>query len=256
MMRSQRARYALASNDATVLATFRSAYSAAPVAVSTASALLVALGAMDVITASRVATIAVFALVVVSMITFTGALGARNERAFLSAVLLISAASAFADLPLHRSDAAVFAAVAGATVLGLIEAGGAALEPKGGGTHIGRPARLHVAWVVVVGVAGAAAGWLLLSLQSGVADLGLVAVAFGVLAAVGMIVFTGALTGSALGDTGRRARGSSGREATPVGGGGTAGGSGLNPPERRALSRRGRRLARGARRAPRDRPPR
>jgi hypothetical protein len=151
-------------------------------------------------------------LAVASMTTFAVALGARNERAFLTSVLLISAASAFADLPVQRSDAGVFAALGGAVVLGLIEAGGAALEPKGGGTHVGRPARLHVAWVVVVAVGGALAGWLLLSLQP-----------------VGMIVFTGALTGSALRGTAGFAGGSRRGQAAPGGAGDDAG---LNPPER------------------------
>ena len=236
MMRSRNTRYPFGSAGEPVVAAFRSAYTAAPVAVSTASALLIALGVADILAATAVATVGVFALVVASLITFTTALGARNERAFLASVLLISAASAFADLPVTRSGAGVLAAVAGATVLGLIEAGGAALEPKGGGTHLGRPARLHVAWVTVVAVGGGATGWLLLSLQPDVAGLGLVALACGVLAAVGIIVFTGALTGSALGSP--------------------AGASSLNPPERRAPSRRGRRRARDTRPAPRARPPR
>jgi hypothetical protein len=247
----------VASGDTSALAALAVAYSAAPVAVSAASGLLVGLGVADVIAASRAATAGVVALVVASMVTFGVALGARGERAFLTSVLFISAASAFADLHVYRGDRTVFAAVAGAIVLGVIEAGGAALEPKGGGSRLGRPARLHVAWVVAVAAGGAAAGWLLVSLQPDVADLGLVALGCGVLAAVGLVVFAGALTGSALGDGAGFVGGSAGGPlgqgpAVPGGGSGAA----LNSPEQPAPSRRDRRRARGTRRAPPARPPR
>jgi hypothetical protein len=231
MMGGRGSRRRLGPGDTSALAALAVAYSAAPVAVSTASALLLGLGVADVTAASRVATVGVVALVVASMVTFAVALGARGERAFLTSILFISAASAVADLHVQRGDRAVFAAVAGAVVLGVIEAGGAALEPKGGGSRLGRPARLHVAWVVAVAAGGAAAGWLLLSLQPDIADLGLLALGCGVLAAVGLIVFAGALTRSALADA-------------------------LNSPEQPAPSRRGRRRARGTRRAPPARPAR
>jgi len=229
VIRPRSIRYRSGPSGVPLFAAFRMAYSAAPVAVSTASALVVALGVADMIVTPTAASAGVLVLAVASMTTFAVALGARNERAFLTSVLLISAASAFADLPVQRSDAGVFAALGGAVVLGLIEAGGAALEPKGGGTHVGRPARLHVAWVVVVAVGGALAGWLLLSLQPDLTDLGLVALGLGVLAAVGMIVFTGALTGSALRGTAGFAGGSRRGQAAPGGAGDDAG---LNPPER------------------------
>jgi hypothetical protein len=165
------------------------------------------------------------------------ALVARSEEAFLGSVLLISAASAVADLPLHRSGAGVLAAVGGALVLGLIETGGAVLEPSGGGTRLGRPWRAHVCWVTAVAVGGAGVGWLLLSLEPGLAGLGVVALAFGVLAAVGTVLYAGALTGLALSDDGRSA-------------------GGISPRGRRAPSRRDRRRARGTKPAPPDRPPR
>jgi hypothetical protein len=243
-MRSQRLRYRAGPRNTPTLATLRLAYSAAPFAVSAASGLLLVLGVADMIAAPAAATAGIFVLAGASIITFAVALEARNERAFLASVLLISAASAFADLPVHRADAAVLAAVAGATVLCIIEAGGAALEPNGGGSNLGRPARLHVAWVAAVAPGGAAAGWLLLSLQPDLDDLGLVALGLGVLAAVGMIVFAGALARSALADA-------AGDDAA-----GSAAGSDFSQPLQRAPSPRGRRLARGTRRAPRGRPPR
>jgi hypothetical protein len=239
MRRTFGARYADAWSDAPILATFRVAYSAAPAAVATASTLLVALGVADMVLAPIAATAGILILVVVSMITLAVALGARSEPAFLASVLLIAAATAFADLPTHRGDAGVIAAIAGAAVLGIIEAGGAALEPASGGERLGRPGRAHVAWVTAVAVGGAAAGWLLLSLQPDLADLGLVALAFGVLAAVGMIVFAGALTGSVLRDV---------AGVTDAGRGGTPGK--LSPRGRRALSPRGRRRGRPPRSTP------
>jgi hypothetical protein len=246
MMRVLSSRYRLGSNNKPLLSAFRVAYSAAPVAVATAIALQIALGTADMLFAPTVASAGVLLLVLGSMITFVVSLAARNERAFLSSALLISAASAVADLPLHRSDAGVLAAVAGAMVLGMIEAGGAALEPRGGGVRLGRPARLHVVWVTAVALGGAVTGWLLLSLQPDVADLGLFALGLGVLAAIGFIVFAGALTGSALGAD----AGLAGRPA-----GGSAHG-GFSPRGRRAPSRRGRRRARGTRPVPPARRPR
>jgi hypothetical protein len=241
--RTRQTRDAFGWSEAPILATFRVAYSAAPAAVATASALLVALGVADMVLAPVAATAGIFMLVLVAMITLAVALGARSEPAFLASVLLIAGASAFADLPAHRGDAGVIAAIAGAAVLGIIEAGGAALEPSGGGERLGRPGRAHVAWVAMVAVGGAVAGWLLLSLQPDLADLGLVALAFGVLAAVGMIVFAGALTGSVLRDVG----------GVAGAGGGRAPGE-LSPPGRRAPSRRGRRRGRGTRPSPPDHP--
>jgi hypothetical protein len=236
---------------------FRLAYAAAPTAVVAAIALLLLLGAMDLIFATKVLTAGVVALVVASMVTFAVALASRNERVFLGSVLLVAAASALADLPPQRGDAGVLAAIAGAMVLCLIEAGGSALEPKRGGIHLGRPGRAHVAWVIAVATGGAGAGWLLLSLQDDLGDLGIVALAFGVLAAVGMIVFTGALTGSVLSDAAGAPAGT--RLLQPVAPAGEAGealDAGLSPPGLPALSRRDRRRARDTRSEPHGRRPR
>jgi small-conductance mechanosensitive channel len=133
-----------------------------------------------------------------SIIPLVVALGARSERAFLGSIVILTGSCVLADLPLHRSGAALFAAIAGAAVLAFVEAGGAALEPKGGGTHVGHPARAHAIWVGLVAIGGAAAGWLLLSVDPELSDLGLAALVLGVLAAVCLIALAAMLAATAI----------------------------------------------------------
>ena len=143
-----------------------------------------ALAAASIGFAQKAMAIAVVPIAMASVITFVVAIAVRSERAFLASVLTLAGACAVADLPVHRNGAAVFASVAGAAVLVFVEAGGAALEPRGAGTRVGRPATTQAVWVGLVAVGGASAGWLLLSLEPEVSDLGLAALGIGVLAAV------------------------------------------------------------------------
>ena len=116
---------------------------------------------------------------------------------------------AVADLPIHRSGAAAFAAVAGAAVLAFVEAGGAASEPARGGKHVGRPARRHVIWVALVAAGGAAAGWLLLASKPALAGYGIAALGVGVLAAICVLGLAATLSRSAVSGSGGRRSGSS-----------------------------------------------
>jgi hypothetical protein len=119
----------------------------------------------------------------VSMTILAAALALRSDRAFLVSALALGAALALGDLPVHRGDAAVLAAVGGAGLLVFLEAGGVALESTPG-KRLGRPGLRHAGWVVLVAGISAAAGWLLLSLQPDLSDLGLAALVVGVLAGV------------------------------------------------------------------------
>jgi len=176
-----------------VLLRFRAAWTAAPLAVSVALALELALAAASTAFAPKTTATAVALISLASIITLVVALGARNERALLASVLTLAGTCAFADLPIHRSGAAAFASIAGAAVLVFVEAAGAALEPKGGGARLSRPGSRHALWVGLVAVGGASAGWLLLSLQPDVSDLGLGALGVGVGAAVCLIALAALL---------------------------------------------------------------
>jgi len=181
----------------------RAAFRAAPLAVITAVAIQIVVWVTDLIWSTPPGVAAILAFGTASAITFTVALAMGNERAFLASVLTLAAASAFADLPVSRAGVTVFAAAAGALVLAFAEAGGSALEPSGTGKQLGRPTGARVAWVAAIAVGGALAGWLLVSVRGGVADLGPLALGVGVAAAVGFIVLAGTLTRSAVtGDAG------------------------------------------------------
>jgi hypothetical protein len=184
--------------DLAIVVAFRSALVAAPVAVSIAFGLQLAVAVSAVAFAAKILTSAVVIVAVASIVTLVVAIGARDDRAYRASVLTLAVTCALADLPIHRSDAIAFAAVAGAVVLAFAEAGGAALEPKGGGKHVGRPAGLHAVWVAVVAAGGGVAGWLLLSLQSDLSGLGLAALGVGVLAAVCMVGLAAVLTTAAI----------------------------------------------------------
>jgi hypothetical protein len=179
---------------------FRPALAAAPVAVPTAFALVIAVTAASVAFAPKQAAAGVVACGLASTVTLFVALTIRSERAFLASVLLLAGACAVADLPVHRSGAVVFAAVAGAVVLAFAEAGGAALEPVGGGTHVGRPGLRQATWTVALAVGGAVAGWLLLSLEPDLSDLGLAALGVGVVAAICVIALAAGLSARATTD--------------------------------------------------------
>ncbi len=178
----------------------RPALAAAPFAVSLALMCDLALAAASIGFAQKAMAIAVVPIAMASVITFVVAIAVRSERAFLASVLTLAGACAVADLPVHRNGAAVFASVAGAAVLVFVEAGGAALEPRGAGTRVGRPATTQAVWVGLVAVGGASAGWLLLSLQPEVSDLGLAALGIGVLAAVCLIALAAMLAAAAIAD--------------------------------------------------------
>jgi hypothetical protein len=179
---------------------FKSAFAAAPAAVSVALVLDVAVAVACVALAPKILTSGVLLLALASLITLAVSLAARSQPAFLASVLTLAAECVIADLPIHRSGAVVFAAAAGAAVLVFAEAGGTALEPKGGGTHVGRPSSRHVLWVALVAAGGAVAGWLLLALQPDMSGLGLAAVGVGVLAAICLIALTTVLATAVLTD--------------------------------------------------------
>jgi hypothetical protein len=189
-----------------------------------------------------------------SVITLTVALAMSNERAFLASVLTLATASAFADLPVNRAGSTVFAAAAGALVLGFAEAGGAALEPSGTGKQLGRPTGARVAWVGAIAVGGGLLGWLIVSVRGGVADLGPLALGIGVAAAVGVILLAGTLTRSAVAGGATAGDGSGQRPGASLDGtDDLAAVTRLAPP---APSRRARLRGRGTRRAPHGHPPR
>ncbi|MGO8877335.1 MAG: hypothetical protein ACLQNG_16415 [Acidimicrobiales bacterium] len=173
---------------------FRPALAAAPVAVPTAFALAIVATVASVAFAPKQAVAGVVACGLVSVLTLFVALTIRSERAFLVSVFLLAGACAVADLPVHRSGAVVFAAAAGAAVLAFAEAGGAALEPLGGGTHVGRPGVRQTTWTAAVAVGGAAAGWLLLSLEPDLSGFGLAALGVGVVAAICVIALAASLS--------------------------------------------------------------
>lgn len=236
------------------------AVQAAPLAVAAAIALEVALLVMDLIWSNPPGDAAIVAFGTASAITFIVGLAMSNERAFLASVLTLATASAFADLPVSRGGATVFAAAAGAIVLAFAEAGGAALEPSGTGKQLGRPTGARVTWAAATAIGGAVAGWLLVSVRAGVAGLGPIALGIGVAAAVGLIVLAGMLTRSAV-----AADRSAVTEPQPIGGrdpladGDRSDGdrlAGVTQLALRAPSRRARRRARGTRLARRARPPR
>jgi hypothetical protein len=184
--------------DLAIVVAFGSAARAAPVAVSIAFGLQLAVTVGAVVFAAKILTSAVVIVALVSIVTLVVALGARDDRTYRASVVTLAVACTLADLPIHRADAITFAAVAGGVVLAFAEAGGAALEPKGGGSHVGRPAALHAGWVALVAAGGGVAGWLLLSLRSDLSGLGLAALGIGVLAAVCLVGLAAVLTTAAI----------------------------------------------------------
>jgi hypothetical protein len=190
----------------------RPALSAAPAAFSLAFGLDVTVIALAMVLAPHAAVAGAALSGVASIITLVVALGMRSERAFLASVLFLAVACAVADLPVHRSGSAAFAAVAGVAVLAFTEAGGAALEPAGGGKRIGTPGRRHVVWVGLVAAGGGSTGWLLLALQPALSGYGLAALGVGVLAAICVLALAATLSRAAVSERAAASERAAGRD--------------------------------------------
>ncbi len=90
------------------------------------------------------------------------------------------------------------AAASGAVLLAIAEAGGYAIDAADSLSRHHRPGLLRARWVATVGIAGGAAGWLVVAIASGLRGLGDAALGAGVLAGACLIVLVGMLAESAV----------------------------------------------------------
>lgn len=179
----------------------REAAGSAPLAVAGTMALELAVAVAGAVLAPRTLTGTAVLCAVVSTTIWCVALAARSQRAFVAALLFLSAACALSALPVHRGISSVVAAVGGAAAVVFAETGGHALERLGAPDHAGRPSLLRVAWVAPVAVLGAGAGWLLLSFEPALSGFGLAAVGVGVVAAICLVALAAVLSGTAVAPT-------------------------------------------------------
>lgn len=208
--RQGRRQTALGRTAAATAEPLRKAFSVAPAAVGSGLVLDCLLTALGTARAPLSTGAAVVALGLGSMAALIVATARRSHGALVVSVLAAAMAAALAGLPPSRPDAAVVAAASGAVLLAIAEAGGYAIDAGDSKIRRNNPGLARAGWVAGVGVAGGAAGWLVVAMATGLSGLGDVALGLGVLAGACLMVLIGAMAHAAVGasaeESGTRAR--------------------------------------------------
>jgi hypothetical protein len=178
----------------------RKAFAASPLSRSGSIATLGVIAVITLVWARPEERALCVLFLIVAVSAYLAALPWARSEFVTVAVVCAALCCGVSDLPVGRSGAVPFGALAGAVFLCFVELATHSLEPPEAGRRLHGPAVHRTLWTAGTAVIGGVGGWLLLSLRQSITGLGLIALGIGAGAAVLVAVLVAALARGALGD--------------------------------------------------------